>query len=288
MKKLVLSLLLSLSLACVAGTGGAAEDSKTLQSTAHQKVIHDPTEFKAYIDAAHLKDATKRGEAMERFAAKYPHSVAYDDALQQAMAAYQAAGSRKKVAEVGARLLKSAPDNIQALAVMAYLQMNADNAAAAAEAKRYAERGLKLLADWHGVSGMAPAQFAAMRAQTMAIFHGAVGVADLFAKDYAGARAALRKTVPLDVNGFVDPYRLGVAELEPNPPDPEGFWYVAKAVALARRQNPAAAKKIEAYGSAKYQRFHGSADGWETLVATAAKEKSPPRGFTVKPAPGAR
>lgn len=290
MKFLVMpAVALLLAFGALAGGPAAAEESKTLQPTARQKIVHDPAEFKAYMDAVHIKNAAERGAAMERFMAKYPKSVVDNDALQQAMAAYQAAGDRRKVVDLGERLLKSEPDNMQGLAIMAYIKMNQDTAAAAAEGKAYAERGLELLARWHGVPGMPPAQFKTMRAQTAAIFYGAIGVADLFAKDYAGARAALLRAEPAEVNGFADPYRLAVAELEPTPPDPKGFWYVAKSIDMARRQDPGVAPKIEAYGKAKYTRYHGSEDGWDALVAAAAKEKSPPRNFTVKPgAPSAR
>lgn len=285
MKFLVMTVASSLAFGALFGGAAPAQESKTLQPTAQQKIVHDPAEFKAYMDAAHLKDAAERGAAMERFATRYPKSVVYNDALQQAMAAYQAAGDRGKVVEFGDRLLKSAPNNMQALAILAYIKMNEDNAKAAAEGKVYAERGLKLLAHWHGVPGMPAAQFAAMRAQTAAIFYGAIGVADLFAKDYAAARAALMRAVPAEVNGFADPYRLAVAELEPTPLDPKGFWYIAKSIAMARRQDPKVVSKIEAYGKAKYARYHGSDAGWDDIVVAAAKEKSPPRNFTVTPAP---
>ena len=285
MKFLVVGVALSLAFGALFGGPVAAQESKALQPTARQRIVHDPAEFKAYMDAAHLKDAKERGAAMERFATRYPKSIVYDDALQQAMAAYQAAGDRGKVVELGERLLKSDPDNLQALAILAYIKMNRDDAQAAAEGKVYAERGLRLLAHWHAVPGMPAAQFAVMRAQTAAIFYGAVGVADLFVKDYAGARAALLKAVPAEVNGFADPYRLAVAELEPTPLDPKGFWYIAKSIAMARRQDPTVVSRIEAYGKAKYARYHGSDAGWDAIITGAAKEKSPPHGFTVTPAP---
>lgn len=283
----VSAVMVALSLAFAACFSGPAQaqESKTLQATPGQKTVHDPAEFKAYMDAAHVKDAPARGAALERFAARYPKSVVYADALQRAMAAYQAAGDRGKVVEIGERLLKSDPDNMQALAILAYIKMNQDSPAAAAAGKAYAERGLKLLPRWRAVPGMPAAQFTAMRAQTAAIFYGAVGVAELFAKNYSAARAALLKAEPAGVNGFADPYRLAVAELEPTPLDPKGFWYIARSIALARRQDPAVVSKIEAYGKAKYARYHGSDAGWDDIVAAAAKEKSPPHGFTVPAAP---
>jgi tetratricopeptide (TPR) repeat protein len=285
MKKLCLAATLVLLTLAMTKPYAAAAESKTLQPTSQQKVIHDPKEFKTYMDALHLKDAAARGAAMEEFATRYPKSAAYAEALEQAMAAYQAAGDGRKIAEVAERLLKFDPKNVEALAILTYIKMNGDSAAATAEAKAYAERGLQLMPSWQSPAGLSKAQFAAMRHQTAAVFYEAIGLAALFAKDYSAARNALAKAVVDSGSGnFVDSYRLAVAELEPTPPDPQGFWYIAKSINLAKKQNPAAAAKIEAYAQAKYKNYHGSKDGWDALVASAAKERTPPKHFDVKPA----
>jgi hypothetical protein len=39
------------------------------------------------------------------------------------------------------------------------------------------------------------------------------------------------------------------------------------------------------YLTSRYKKFHGSADGWDQIVASAAQGSAPPAGFTVKPAP---
>jgi tetratricopeptide (TPR) repeat protein len=261
-----------------------AAESTTLQPTSQQKIIHDPKEFKAYMDALHLKDPAARGAAMEQFAVRYPKSPAYPEALEQAMAAYQAAGNGHKVAESAERLLKFDPTNVEALAILTFIKMNGNTPAAIAEAKAYAERGLQLLPGWQSPPGLSRAQFAAMRRQTAVVFYEATGLAALLAKDYPAARNALLKTVESGSGSFVDSYRLAVADLEPTPPDPQGFWYIAKSINLAKKQNPAAAEKIEVYAQAKYKNYHGSTEGWDTLVSSVARERAPPKHFTVKPA----
>jgi hypothetical protein len=286
MNKLWLVLALALLTVPLVPERAVSQASKTLQPTEQQKIVHDPAEFKAYIDASHLTDPAERGAAMEAFVARYPSSAVYPEALQQAMAAYQAAGNGAKVVELAERLLKFEPKNVQALAILAFAKMNADTPKSAAEAKGYAERGLKLLPGWKRQPGVSKAQFEVMRKETGAIFYSAIGLAALYAKDYPAARAALLKTVTINLGGFVDTYRLAVAELEATPLDPNGFWYIAKSVAMARSQNPGAAEKIEPYAAAKYKKYHGSMDGWDALLASAAKEKTPPKGFTVTPAAG--
>jgi hypothetical protein len=284
MRKLCLAATLLLVLPTMTQQYAVAQESKTLQPTSQQKIIHDPKEFKTYMDALHLKDAAARGAAMEQFAARYPKSTAYAEALEQAIAAYQAAGNGAKVAEIAERLLKFDPKNVEALAILTFAKMNRGTGAAAAEAKAYAERGLELLPGWQSPPGVPKAQFAAMRRQTAGVFYEAIGLAALFAKDYSAARDALIKAVESGTGSFVDPYRLAVAELEPKPPDPQGFWYIAKSIDLAKKQDPAAAEKIEAYAQAKYKNYHGSTEGWAALVASAARERAPPKHFTVKPA----
>jgi hypothetical protein len=282
MKKLCLAATLVLVTLTTTKLYAASNESKTLQPTSQQKIIHDPKEFKTYMDALHLKDAAARGAAMEAFSTRYPKSTAYADALEQAMAAYQVAGNGRKIAEVAERLLKFDPKNVEALAILTFIKMNGDSAASVAEAKAYAERGLQLLPSWQSPPGLSKAQFAAMRRQTAAVFYEAIGLAALFAKDYSAARNALIKAVESGSGSFIDSYRLAVAELEPSPPDPQGFWYIAKSINLAKKQNPAAAEKIEAYAQAKYKNYHGSKDGWDALIASAAKERTPPKHFDVK------
>jgi hypothetical protein len=284
MRILVLVLLLSFLAVTTVPERAMSQESKTLQATPGQRTIRDPAEYKAYMSALHLTSPAEKGAAMEKFAEHYPHSVIYADALQEAMAAYQVAGNGAKVAEVAGRLLKSQPKHIQALAILAFIKMNSGSPAAVAEGKGYAERGLKLLPDWKGVAGMSAEQFAPMRQETAAIFYNAIGLADLYAKDYPAARRVLLKSVAIDLNGFVDPYRLAVAELEMTPLDPQGFWYIAKSIDLAKRKSPDAAAKIEPYAAAKYNKYHGGMDGWDALLAAAAKQDAPPKGFAVQPA----
>lgn len=285
MKHLLLVAAIALSTVSVTQQRATAQESRGLQTTTQQKTIHDPKEFKAYMDALHIQDAAKRGAAMEAFADHYPHSAAYPEALEQAMGAYQAAGNGPKVGEVAARLVKFDPKNVQALAILTFAKMNGGTAESVAEAKELAERGLKLLPGWKGAPGLTKAQFASMHKETSAVFYDAIGLADLYVKDFAAAREPLRRSLELKSGTFVENYRLAVADLEMNPIDPQGFWYVAKAIDLARSQNPDAAAKIEPYGSEKYRKYHGSMDGWDGLLVTVAREKAPPKRFTVTQAP---
>jgi tetratricopeptide (TPR) repeat protein len=286
MTRLLLAVAVSL-LAIAAVQGRAvAQESQTLAPTAEQKTINDPREYGAYTDALKIEDPAKKGAAMEAFAAHYPKSAVYADALQQAMAAYQAAGNGAKVTEVAGRLLKRDPKNVQVLAILAFIEMNAGTPASVAEAKDHAERGLKLLPGWRAAPGVPKTTFAAMRKETAAVFYDAIGLAALYAKDYVAARDALRHALTAKSGTFVENYRLAVAELEMNPIDPQGFWYIAKSIELAKKENPAAATKIEPYAAEKYKKYHGNMAGWDAVVASAERQGAPPKGFSVTRAAG--
>jgi hypothetical protein len=116
------------------------------------------------------------------------------------------------------------------------------------------------------------------------IFEGAAGFGALQAKDYAAARTYYTKSAQLDPSNLQDIYQLGIADLEMNPMDVKGLWYIAKAVNLAG-DNVDGKKAISSYGQGKYQKYHGGVDGWDKLLTDAATQVAPPPEFTVKAAP---
>jgi tetratricopeptide (TPR) repeat protein len=255
------------------------------------KVIKDPGEYNAYITALNTKDPAQKAEAMVAFTEKYPDSVMQIDAMEQAMAAYQQAGNVAKVEEVAQGILKIAPDNVRALAIVTYLQRaratGGDKDALAALGDN-AEHGLKALETWKSPEGTSTEDFKKLQDQMAEIFNGAAGFAALQKGDYAAARGYYLKSVQIDSANLQDVYQLAVADLQNKSLDPDGFWYIAKAMQLAGEQkNEAAQKSMVAYGKAKYHRYHGGDDGWDQVVAAAADQKTLPDGFaaTIKAAP---
>jgi hypothetical protein len=94
----------------------------------------------------------------------------------------------------------------------------------------------------------------------------------------------LRAAVENNPNATVaDVYPLAVAYLEQKPPDPQGLYFIARAVDLA--QGTPAQTQIQRYGVSKYTKYHGSQEGWDQLLAEARQSPAPPPNFQVKPAP---
>jgi len=251
---------------------------------AGQKMIKDPAEYNAYIAALNTQDPAQKAAAMEAFVTQYPGSVVKIDALEQAMAAYQQAGSVAKVTSTANRILELDPGNVRALAIVTFLNRSLasqGDAKAAAAAGADAEKGLKALAGWQKPEGVSDADFDKLHKQMAAIFQGTAGFVALQAKDYPAARDHYMKAIENDPNSLQDVYQLAIAELEMNPPDPNGFWYVAKAFQLAQG-NAAAQKSIADYGKAKYRRYHGGEDGWDQLIVATANQPGRPADFSVK------
>ncbi len=246
--------------------------------------VQNPAELKAYNAALNDKDPTKRAQDLEVFIAWYPNSTLRVDAYEQLMAAWQAANNPAKADAAATKLLQIDPDNVRALANRAYVgrtRAAAGDASALAQAVAAAESGFAALGKWRKPESLSDSDFGRLKLQVMAIFNGVMGFAALQAKDYAGARRYYLDAVTVDPDNLQDVYQLAVSQLEDTPPDALGFWYAARAVAIARGgKNDTAAETIEKYARSRFQRYHGSDEGWDNLLTrVAAGERFPPDNF---------
>ena len=244
----------------------------------------NPAEYDSYMTALNTRDAAKRATAMEVFIAWYPNTTLKTEAHEQAIAAWQAAGQPAKADVIAARLLQFDPDNVRALANRAYagrMRAASGDAAALAPAVVAAERGLAALPKWQKPLTLTDAAFARTREQMAGVFHGTLGFAAFQAKDYDQARRHYRQSVAAEPDNLQDVYQLAVAQLEGTPLDATGFWYAARAIAIARAaKNDAAANDIDRYVRSRYRVYRGSEEGWAELVArVVAGERAPPDNF---------
>ena len=253
---------------------------------ADQKTVRDPAEYNAYITALDLRNPAQKAAAMVAFAEKYPGSVMRIDAWTQAMAAYQQSGDQAGVEKAVRQIIKLEPDNVRALSILTWLERaraTLGDKSALAEIGANADRGLKDLETWSAPDGMSEPDFQKLRGQMAMIFNGAAGFAALEKRDYAAARKYYLKSVQIDPTNRPDLYQLAIADLQANPVETEGFWYIAKAINLAGAQKDEAAEKsMIDYGKAKYREYHGSEDGWDELVVAAAGQVAPPADFAAK------
>ncbi len=262
---------------------------------APKKEIKDPAEYNAYTGALNAPTPQAKIQGFETFVQQFPNSAYKEEALEYLMNSYQQTGNAAKMIESAKQLLQVNPNNVRALALLAYVtRVNAGQSGnvqqAAAEARSYGEKGLQALQVMPCPEGVSPADLQKLKNQTSAIFHGAIGFAALQNKDYATAQqhfqAAVQSEGPTAAESLNDVYALALAYLEPKPPNPLGLWYIARAVSLSAN-NPQGQQAITQYGRAKYIKYHGGEDGWDVLLnqARSAQSNMPPPNFAVAPAP---
>jgi hypothetical protein len=243
--------------------------AQTSSQPAQRKVIKDPAEYNAYVTALR-PNPQQKAILMEAFVQQYPNSVVKVDALEQLMAAYEQSGNSAKTMESANRLLQADPNNIRALALLAYSARSAaeqgqNPQANSQQAEQYGQRGLQALQSAAKPVGVSDADWLKLKTQTEIIFHGAMGFGALQTKNYPVAQQNLQAAVdlrakesPNDTTAIHDIYPLALAYLQTTPVNPLGLWYVARAADLSN-QNP----QIVEHGRNKYLQYHGSEQGWE-------------------------
>lgn len=251
-----------------------------------KKAIKDHAEYDAYASAVKIKDPTERATALEAFAQKYPRSVAVGQALTEALAAWQEAGNRDQVVDVAKRLIVVEPANIRAMAIVIALdrakaaQLDRADAGLLGEICQFSAIGLNQLPLWQMPAGMSDAQFTALKNGMTAIFNGGAGTCALSQNDLPKARETLGRAAAIDSTDLQSLWQLSIVDLESTPVDANGFWYCARAIAIAQRgQNQPAAQTAIDYCDKKYTAYHGSPEGWSPIMVAAQSQDAPPAGF---------
>ena len=243
-----------------------------------KKEIKNPAEYNAYVGALQQTDATAKISGLEAFLTQYPNSVMKEDALEILMGAYQQTGNQAKVIDAANRLLVVNPNNVRALALLAYSERAAQKWA---DAKKHAEQGLAALDSMTKPDGASDADFQKTKTQLGALLDSVAGFSALQLKDNATAEKDLRAAVEADPNNVENVYPLALASLTATPEDDvNGLFFIARAVNLVK--DPAGKAQITKFGHAKYVKYHGSDEGWNDLLAMTATTPLPPPGFTIK------
>jgi hypothetical protein len=264
-----------------------AQPAATPQQPPQQqkKEIKDPAEYNAYVGAVQQTDPAAKISGLEAFLTQYPNSVMKVDALELLMGAYQQTNNQAKMMEAAQRILAADPNNLRALALMAYskraaAEANQNPQQNLAEGAQFADRGLQALKTAAKPDGMSDADFEKLKNQMSVIFNGVSGIAALQNKNFASAQEHLRAAVQLDPNDLRNVYPLALAYLTATPPDyVNGLFFIARAANLAAG-SPGQAQ-IGAYGKSQYTKYHGSDQGWTDLLALAKTNPVPPPGFTI-------
>jgi tetratricopeptide (TPR) repeat protein len=303
MKKIVLAMLLVAAVTTVAQTASAPAQPAPQQNPApttaapqqsasptaaapQKKEIKDPAEYNAYVGAVQQQDAAAKVSGLEAFLTQYPNSVMKEDALELLMGAYQQTANQAKTLETAQKVLLVNPCNIRALALLAYTKQAMATAGQNApqnfaEAGQAGEKGLQCLQTATKPDGTSAADWEKLKSQTAGIFNGAAGISAYQAKDYAKAERFLRAAVEGDPTNLLEIYDLALAYLAPGPTekDVDGLFFIARASNLAQG---AGKDQIAKFGKSRYNKYHGSEEGWSDVLALTATTTLPPANFTIK------
>jgi len=112
-----------------------------------KKEIKDPAEYNAYVGAVQQQDPNAKISGLEAFITQYPNIVMKEDALEILMGTYQQTGNVQKIGDAAQRVLQANPNNVRALALLAYTKRTMAQAGQnpqqnLADAKQYGQKGL--------------------------------------------------------------------------------------------------------------------------------------------------
>lgn len=254
------------------------------QSSQAAPEIKDPAEYNAYIGAFNQKDPNAKISGLEAFLTQYPNSVMKNTALELLMATYQQTGNQAKVVDTAKRILAVDQCNLRALALLTFLSRqgvaSGQNPQELGDLTQYSGKGLECLQSAPKAAGMSDADYDKLKKQVSLIFNGGAGFAALQNKDYAHAQQYLKVAVDDQPNDLQNVYPLAMSYLTATPPDTlNGLFYIARSINLA----PATAKpQIQGYGEKVYKNYHGSDDGWNDLITSAATDTAPPADLATK------
>jgi tetratricopeptide (TPR) repeat protein len=289
MKRVLVTFVLALTTAAL-GQGASPSQQPPAQQPAatdqqantptSQKVIKDPAEYNAYITALNTTDFAAKGAAMEAFIAQYPNSIVKIDALEQAQDAYQHANNLQKAEQVARQILQLDNNNVASLEIVVYAERQGiKDQQTGAKARADAERGLQALETMKKPEGMSDADFEKMRNQATGIFAGTAAFGALQQQDYPAAQKYYEQALKVDPNDIANNYQMSISLLELKPMNPLGFWYGAKAISIAQKQNPPNTQAIQAwspYFLSKYKKYHGNTDDWNQRIAAQAVQQNDP------------
>jgi len=242
-----------------------------------KKEIKDPAEYNAYVGAVQQSDAAAKISGLEAFLQQYPSSIMKEDALELLMVAYQQTGNQAKMADAAQRLLQVNPNNVRALALLAYSNKAGQKWA---DAEKYAIQGLQALPRMQKGEMVSDADFEKQKTQLAALMNNVAGFSALQVKDYASAQKYLRAAVEADPNNLENVYPLALAYLTATPADDvNGLFFIARAASLAK--DPAGKDQITKFGVSRYRKYHGSEQGWNEMLAMTANTPLPPPNFTI-------
>ncbi len=200
-------------------------------------------EYNAYKDASGEQNPQQKITKLDAFVKQYPNSsllqYAYPDYYKTYLALKnygQAIDYCDRQNALGDKINDQAHLDAYYSRATAYYLGSSDKSFQTPDmqtkARDAAAQGLKTLDNIKKPEGTPDAQFAGAIKQYKTAFVTIAAMASMGLKDYPSATTYYKQLVDLDSSAPASHYSLGVAELQMTPPSPEGFWELARAIAL--------------------------------------------------------
>jgi predicted Zn-dependent protease len=242
-------------------------------------------EHTAYLDAVNTKDPSAKASKLELFLTEYPDSVERASAMDSLMLEYQTINDVPKAERTAKRILKSDPKNIRALGLLTAicrLQVHFPNDESEVkfrtECKQYAEDGLGAVKAWQKPPGITKDEYLKAKNDLTALFTSTSALTGIVIDTVDPTR--LQAAVDQSPNDYSLVYPLAIYYLKAKPPNcNKGFWYLARAVALA--PTPKYKKELKNWGQKKLSELRGDAHDWDEAISHAGKSAAPPPGYVI-------
>jgi hypothetical protein len=244
---------------------------------AQSQVIQDKKEHNAFVAAVNATDPAQKVQMMESYLQKYPNSVQKETVLELLTLTYVQLNNTAQVKASAESLLQVNSNSFIALAILSNLDLTrphaseSDAATALREAGQLGTRGLQALQNASKPERYTDDQWEMVKSPFRVTLQLSVGAAALHAKDYTTAQQNLREVVAARPNDGYSINLLALAYLSPKPIVVDGLFWIAKFAASYPIQVP--------YAKDQYVRYHGSADGFDELLASAKAAPTIPAGF---------
>lgn len=246
--------------------------------------------FNAILKAA---SPQQKVSAADAFLEKYPTSDFKAQADMLKLQAYVQLNEANQAVAAAKDALKSSPSSVIKITALHYLAYvfpyiykpnDPDAASQLSTAKNEAQEGLQELQQVQKPAGVSQEAFESQIKKFRSDFNRALGFAALQQKDYNGAITSLKAAAEDNPNDTYTFSFLGQAYLFMKPADyNDALWYLARADALAKKDNTPNLAGLEKLYSQWYEFRHGSNAGEDALVTQAEGSPTPPAGFNVAP-----
>ncbi|MGH9469962.1 MAG: tetratricopeptide repeat protein [Terriglobia bacterium] len=249
-------------------------------------------EYDAFQAILKASSPEAKVSAVDAFLQKYPTSDFKSQAMFLKFQAYVQQHDVNQAITAANQTLKANANNgikITALHYLAYVfpyVYKPGEAAQLSEAQSEAREGLQLLQQVQKPANLSQEAFESQIKSYRADFNRALGFAALQQKDDASAITYLKAAAEDNPNDSYTVSFLGQAYLFMKPADyNSALWYLARADALAKKDNTPNLAGLEKLYNQWYEFRHGSNSGEQALVEQASGGPTPPAGFNVSTPP---